>query len=427
MDPSLSQDELARLKSEFVRELEAGLRQARIQQAALEANPADAAAYLALQGFFHRIAGTAASVELPTLGHLAGVCERAAGLGGTAASPELARLLAEGLDGVAAALLTQKPARGERTHPERSTITGTPGLGSGDDVSMSRILVIDDDPVSSALMENCLRAAGFASTRCSDPMLAFAAIVRELPDLVLLDVVMPGVDGFEICRQLRAHPALTLTPVIFVTRKADVDERVRGLEVGGNDYITKPFEPQELVARVRSHLQRLAALRNMAVRDGLTRLFNHNYYKARVEQEIERARRYRVGLSVGILDVDHFKQVNDTHGHPAGDAVLMHLANLVAASVRSTDVVARYGGEEFGLLLVHAGLSEARVIAERMRERIAAHVFVGPGEPQLHVTVSIGLAELAPGDGLKSLLKRADQALYEAKEAGRNRVSVGAG
>ena len=218
--------------------------------------------------------------------------------------------------------------------------------------------------------------------------------------------------------------------MIFVTRKGDVEQRVRGLEVGGNDYIAKPFEPQELVARVRSHLQRLAALRDMAIRDGLTRCYNHKYFKMRLEQEIARARRYKMELALGILDIDHFKQVNDAHGHAAGDAALVHLANLIGLSVRSTDVVARYGGEEFGILLVQAGVAEASIITGRIRERIAQHGFSVPsistgGEmAKVPVTVSIGVTQFNAADNLQGFLERADRALYEAKNGGRNQVRV---
>src|SRR5262249_16336733 len=207
-------------------------------------------------------------------------------------------------------------------------------------------------------------------------------------------------------------------------------QRVRGLEVGGNDYISKPFEPQELVARVRSHLQRLAALRDMAIRDGLTRCYNHKYFKMRLEQEIARARRYNIDLALRILDSDHFKQGNDAHGHAAGGAALVPLANRIGLSVRSTDVVARYGGEEFGILLVQAGAVEASIITSRIRERIAQHGFALPsistgGEmAEVPVTVSIGVTQFNAADSLHAFLDRADRALYEAKDNRRHQVRV---
>jgi len=192
--------------------------------------------------------------------------------------------------------------------------------------------------------------------------------------------------------------------------------------VGGNDYLAKPFDPPELVARVRSHLSRLSVLREMAIRDGLTRCYNHKYFKMRLEQEMVRARRYGSALSLGLLDVDHFKQVNDTHGHPSGDAVLAHLASLLIASVRSSDIVARYGGEEFAFLLVEAGAQESLIVAERMRARVESHEFEVPGGARLRATASIGLAEAQAKETAAALLQRTDAALYQAKAQGRNRV-----
>jgi len=150
----------------------------------------------------------------------------------------------------------------------------------------------------------------------------------------------------------------------------------------------------------------------------------------RMEQEIARARRYKLELALGILDIDHFKNVNDTHGHPAGDAALVHMANLIGLSVRSTDVVARYGGEEFGILLIQAGDAEATIITNRIRERIAHNRFalpslsVGGEMVQVPVTVSIGVSRFSPSDNLQTLLERADRALYDAKNNGRNQVRV---
>jgi len=245
-------------------------------------------------------------------------------------------------------------------------------------------------------------------------------------------VMMPTIDGFELCRRVRQHPALQFTPIIFVTRKGEVEERVRGLEVGGNDYIAKPFEPQELVARVRSHLNRLAALREMAIRDGLTQCYNHKFFRLRVGQEVARAHRYGAPLAVAMIDVDRFKNVNDTYGHRAGDMVLSHLGGIVVASVRATDVVARYGGEEFAILMVQAGADEARIVCGRLRERIAGHRFLFSPDDQgraqevaISITVSIGIAQLAAKpDSVEALLGRADSALYEAKRAGRDCVRV---
>jgi diguanylate cyclase (GGDEF)-like protein len=298
---------------------------------------------------------------------------------------------------------------------------------NGDERVLSKILVVDDDPYSAGLIDNVLRNAGFISSYCCNPDEALRTIQAEMPDLIILDVVMPGMDGFDLCRRVRALPALQSTPILFVTRKGDVEQRVQGLEVGGNDYISKPFEPLELVARVRSHLQRLSVLRDMAIRDGLTRCFNHKFFKLRLEQEVARVRRYSGIFALALLDIDRFKNINDTWGHPAGDAVLAHLGNIVSAAVRSTDVVARYGGEEFGILLVQATAPEAAIICNRLRERIAGFTFHAPsgsGEVHVPVTVSVGVADYRPGENAAAILQRADAGLYDAKHGGRNQVRI---
>jgi diguanylate cyclase (GGDEF)-like protein len=299
----------------------------------------------------------------------------------------------------------------------------------GEGRQLSKILVVDDDSFSASLIDNTLRSSGFISSFTTDSTEALDRIEKELPDLVVLDVAMPEIDGFELCRRVRSHPALAFTPIIFVTRKGELEERVRGLEVGGNDYIAKPFEPRELVARVRSHLTRLAALRQMAIRDGLTRCFNHRYFKSRLDQELQRAARYDQPLAIAMVDADHFKRVNDEHGHLAGDLVLAHLANIILACVRGTDVVARYGGEEFALLMIHSGEREAQLIGERIRTRVEATRFPisdakGDTVTTLELTVSTGVAVFQRGDDAAALIGRADRALYDAKEQGRNAVRI---
>jgi diguanylate cyclase (GGDEF)-like protein len=428
----------------FFRELEAGYAWAREAHGVLAEAPEDTAARDALRRFFHHIAGTAGSLQLEVLGASAALCEELCNgvERGEVAAAFAARVLGEGLTAVEATLAAglpalrpddaDAPADGAAASPLLAppAVVEPVALVGGEEREAPRVVVVDDDPVSGSIIDHCLRGAGFVSTVCTNADDALAVIVAEVPDLVVLDVVMPHVDGFELCRRVRAHPALQFTPVIFVTRQGDVGQRVRGLEAGGNDYIAKPFAPRELVARIRSHLQRIGALKDLAIRDGLTRCYNHKYFKLRFEQEFNRARRYGLDLTLALLDVDHFKRVNDGHGHPAGDAVLSHLASLLMASVRSTDVVARYGGEEFAILLVHAGVSESQVILNRIRERVALQQVPVPQLPgalprDVSVTVSAGLAGRQFDDSPDALLQRADAALYAAKAAGRNRVVLG--
>lgn len=423
-------DKLRELRGLFLKDLSAGYRHAHVAYERLLKSPLDADAVRELREFFHRIAGTARNAELPTLGHLATVAEGVSyqlslGKGEPLA---FAQVLADSLAAVEWVLSHQDEETQDPLAPlSLDGLVVPEAIGEGRE--LSKVLIIDDDEFSAGLIDNVLRSAGFLSSYCCDPTRALNVIEEQLPDLIILDVVMPGLDGFELCRRVRTHPALQFTPIIFVTRRGDVEQRVRGLEVGANDYIGKPFEPQELIARVRSHLLRLANLREMAIRDGLTRCFNHKFLRMRLDQETARARRYNQELSVAMLDIDRFKSINDTHGHVCGDAVLANLAAIIAASVRSTDIVARYGGEEFTIVLVHAGLHEASVVCERLRARIEQHQFTFTSESShanavtIGVSASIGIAALdANTKNWMELIQTADKALYAAKQGGRNRV-----
>ncbi len=428
MPEGISPEMAFELRLVFLHELGISYRAAREHLEQLLRVPTDSQALLGIRDFFHKIAGTSNAADLPLLGHLAAVCERACNLARDGLSAEkLLTLLADGMTGVASVLESHGSVP-PRPYAFSLSDMGMVQPGLGEERVLSKILVVDDDSFSANLVDSCLRAAGFMSSYCTNPQEAMERIASELPDLIILDVVMPVIDGFELCRRVRAHPAMQLTPIIFVTRRGDVEQRVAGLEAGGNDYIAKPFEPQELVARVRSHLHRLTALRDMAIRDGLTRCYNHKYFKTRLKQEVERCRRYKGSLVLGMLDVDHFKRINDDHGHQAGDALLANLGSLVMASVRSTDVVARYGGDEFALLFIEAGAPEAHAITERILERISAQSAViragEETEAAVRITVSVGVAPLTSEDTIESLIKRADVALFDAKASGRNRVNI---
>lgn len=432
MPYGISTDKLFELKLAFLRELEANYQGARDRLDHLLKHPDDLDTLIHLRDFFHKIAGTAQAVELPLLGKLAAVCERAANLVRAGGSLDgFLPIFGDGITGVAAVL----DSHGSIASRAKDWAVSDKGLtqpGIGEERVLSKILVVDDDPFSANLIDNCLRAAGFMSSYCCDPQKAWETIGSELPDLIVLDVVMPNIDGFDLCRRVRSHPAMQLTPIIFVTRRGEVEQRVEGLEAGGNDYIAKPFEPQELVARVRSHLERLATLRDMAVRDGLTRCYNHKYFRIRLSQEIARCRRYKNELTLAFLDVDHFREINDALGHPTGDGVLSRLGSLVLAAVRSTDVVARYSGDQFGLLFVETSTKEANVIATRLLELIAVRnreLFgdTDGDEPKpalIAVTASVGMTGLLPDDTMESLVKRADVALRDAQAAGRSQVKL---
>ncbi len=322
------------------------------------------------------------------------------------------------------------------------------------------ILVVDDSRIVRAMVSDVLRAEGYRVREASDGRQALARIQESRPDLVLLDVMMPEMDGYEVCRALRrSEREEEYIPILMLTAKGEVEDLARGLAAGADDYIAKPFDNLELLARVKSLLriralqkrlyqqnleleaknQQLEALtrqldaanqelRLLSVTDGLTRAYNHRHFQERLRTEYARASRHGEPLACVMIDLDHFKRINDTYGHPIGDRVLVWLVGILKDGVRSEDLVARYGGEEFVLLLPNTDAERARSLAERLRKRIASEpVPLAPGDGRLRVTVSMGVADYQPGKVDRSpddLLRAADEALYRAKAHGRNRVEV---
>jgi diguanylate cyclase (GGDEF)-like protein len=434
MTGGLLPDELFELKLLFMRELAAQYAIARHAHEAFCRKPSDSSAIARLRSFFHRIAGTAPTVGLAVLGHTASICERVAQQvqsGAYTTADQAALLFADGLSAVAVILDEHSGAPVPRAPAVDidGLVLPTP-LGEGRE--LSRVFVIDDDAFSARLIDDCLRSAGFVSSYCCDAEHALRMVHEELPDLIVLDVDMPNLDGFELCRRVRAHPALQFTPIVFVTRKGDVEQRVRGLEVGGSDYIAKPFEPQELIARVRSQLMRLASLRELAIRDGLTRCYNHKYFRLRVEQEVSRAQRYAEDMSLALLEVGQLRALGESRGYAVADAVLIQVANVMFTALRSTDVLARYGGDLFGVLLAHAGFAEAEIVCHRLRHRIQNHQFEVPDSDLsaaqvplgTSVPVTMAITALSPKeDTWSSLLDRTWTLLQHAKERGQAVIS----
>jgi diguanylate cyclase (GGDEF)-like protein len=307
----------------------------------------------------------------------------------------------------------------------------------------ARVLVVDDHEDNVELICQALEDYDYETIRASDGHQAIDLARRERPDLIILDVMMPGLDGFATCKLLKAHEATSNIPVIFVTAKGEVADLRQGLEAGAHDYLRKPFDPAELVVRVQAAerfkrkqdeldqaLLELAArnreLARLAVIDGLSQLYNHSHFLKLLELEFSRAARYDKFLSVLMIDIDFFKRVNDRHGHRAGDRLLRELADILRAQVRSSDIVGRYGGEEFAATLPETDLEQAKMLAERLRRAVEEHVFeIGSDEPvRVRVTVSIGVAAYpgAAANRMEDLIEEADRKLYQAKSEGRNRV-----
>jgi diguanylate cyclase (GGDEF)-like protein len=292
------------------------------------------------------------------------------------------------------------------------------------------VLAIDDSPDIHRLLDVRLRPEGLAIHHALDAQDGLAQALRLIPDLILLDVDMPVITGFELCRQLKEHASLAQIPVIFLTGASEVYTKVQGFDLGAIDYVTKPFEPAELRARVRAALRTkryhdlLSARSNV---DGLTAIWNRSYFNQRLGEEVAAARRYARVLSLVMLDVDHFKSLNDEYGHPFGDQVLQRVGELLHTMLRATDAPCRYGGEEFGLILSETDHEGAVTTAERIRVALSALTF-RPKDRPIRVTASFGIAAstILAQDKLDAahLVMAADDALYEAKKTGRDRVCV---
>lgn len=288
------------------------------------------------------------------------------------------------------------------------------------------VLLVDDSVDVHRLLQTRLRHEHInlvAITRGPD---AVAMAQSQAPAAILLDLQMPGMDGFEVLRSLKDTPQTHNIPVIVLSGLSGSEDKVTAFDLGAADYITKPCDLAELRARLRAALRTERLLRLLAERadvDGLTGLGNRSHFNKRWSEKVAECKRYRHPLSLAILDADHFKRVNDTYGHPAGDEVLQGLAQLLQRECRETDVVCRYGGEEFALIMPNTGPGDALGVGERIRTRLSKVVW--PRHPETPVTISAGIAG-TDANGLcldcDRWLELADRNLYSAKHAGRNRV-----
>ncbi len=306
-------------------------------------------------------------------------------------------------------------------------------VASGD---QGKILLVEDMASRRGRIVEGLGEAGHHVDVETDPKEALVRAADGGYDLVIVSLDLAAFDGLRLCSQIRSLERTRLLPILVIAQPEETQRVVRGLDLGVNDYLVAPIDRNEMLARVRTQVRRnrfMQRIRDsvyltmeMAVTDGLTGLHNRRYLERHLAGLVEQARERQRPLSLLLLDIDFFKQVNDTHGHEAGDDVLREFSRRIRRTVRSVDLVCRFGGEEFVVVMPEADIRIAALVGERIRERIASQPFlIEGGEEQLDITVSIGLAARnAAADQPDTLLRSADAALYQAKREGRNRVSA---
>lgn len=299
-----------------------------------------------------------------------------------------------------------------------------------------KILIADDSIVSRHLLEATLRKWGYEVTVACDGAEALQILEREdAPALIILDWMMPGMTGLEVCQRIRQRGSEPYIYILLLTSKSQKEDLIEGMDAGADDYITKPFDQNELQVRLRAGtrlvdlqaqlLSAREALREQATRDSLTHLWNRSSIIEALTRELARSERELSPVGVVIVDLDHFKHINDNHGHPAGDAVLREAARRMQSSVRQYDSIGRYGGEEFLILLPRCGEAESYSQAERLRKQLA-QTEICFNDTSLRITASFGVTAAIPGQPwtAEGLIRKADEALYVAKNSGRNRVEV---
>ncbi|HJW92319.1 MAG TPA: diguanylate cyclase [Thermoanaerobaculia bacterium] len=298
-----------------------------------------------------------------------------------------------------------------------------------------RIAIVDDDAAIRRLVRLFLHRAGYETLELTTGEEARRTLQSELWDLAILDRKLPDLDGAMLAHELKSKPEFRTRYIIMLTGEAEQEDKIEGLELGADDYITKPFQYPELLARIRAGkrivdlqkelLETNKRLELLSITDGLTRLYNHRYFQDELARAFDESKRYNRPLSLAMIDIDFFKKVNDTYGHAAGDEVLKSVSQRFGESARSTDLVARYGGEEFAVMMPETGLEDAITFAEKIRNLLESEPVRTQAGP-LPVTVSIGVSSV-PRTRIhspKEMVVAADRALYRAKKGGRNRVEA---
>jgi len=305
----------------------------------------------------------------------------------------------------------------------------------------SRVLLAEDNLTQASIMIDYLENNGHEVIHVKDATSVFSAVDNHSPDVILLARHLSGIDGIHICRSLKNNSETSGIPIIMLTNKSTTSDKIVGLRAGADDYIPEPCDEDELTAVIIARLrtksewddlkqttrqlrEMLTKVETLASVDSLTGLFNRRRFEAVIEKEFKRSMRYNVSLSCLMLDIDHFKKVNDTFGHSVGDGVLLETVKIIQNNIRDVDTVARWGGEEFIIMSPNTSKNNALVVADRIRKSMANQSFPNVGDKK--ITISIGIADI-PDQAINTkeqLINAADQALYGAKKSGRNRVRL---
>ncbi|MBE9221794.1 diguanylate cyclase [Cyanobacterium stanieri LEGE 03274] len=294
------------------------------------------------------------------------------------------------------------------------------------------ILAVDDNSINRIMLEKILTKAGYQIKVLGDSEEFLNLINNIKPDLMLLDLMMPKIDGLELCRLIKAKKHYQEIPIIFLTASDAKENVIEAFRSGAVDYVTKPFNNEELLARIQTHIElkftrdqlkkALVDLEKLATTDELTQISNRRHFLNLANREFNRAKRQNIFFSMIILDIDYFKNINDSYGHPVGDIAIKLVAQKCQQSIRGEDLCARWGGEEFIVVVYDALIDEAKHVANRIREKIA-EIALPIDDEQFKITVSVGIAQYQDTDqNIDQIVSRADRALYRAKNHGRNRI-----
>lgn len=284
-----------------------------------------------------------------------------------------------------------------------------------------RILIIDDEPELAEYHALILKTAGMTTSIITVPEKSMDQVIEFRPDLVLMDVYMPRCNGLELAKVIRQKEIFVSIPIVFLSSETDIDKQLKAMSLGGDDFLTKPIQPEHLVSAVTSRVERARILRSFMMHDSLTGLLTHTRIKEQLDIEVARAERQKSRLAFALIDIDYFKKVNDTYGHPTGDRVIKSLSRLLKQRLRKIDIVGRYGGEEFAVILVDTDGTTAMEILEKIRNDYA-QIHHRCGNDDFLSTFSCGIASYPVCRHSTELNDAADKALYEAKHGGRNRI-----